>query len=94
MAESRDAAIALEPFPLPKPVDDLKFSETGDIETMTARAGDLMTTERYTVPFKIVYAPRQSPFGAGRPLRVIDVEELEEKRRQAFGRAYRRLSNA
>ncbi len=77
-------------IPFPGPVDAISYEQYGEIETMILRAGDKMIRQPYTFTdcFVTVYAPRHSPFGAGRPLRSLDSARLEEKRRQNFKAAY------
>jgi hypothetical protein len=79
----------LAPIPLPDLVDEVQYSRTDDIETMTLRAGRLFSRWPYTITdcYSVGYVKR-SLFSAPVPVRYLDDKKLEPKRKEMFGHAY------
>lgn len=90
---SRDPAAAylLAPIPAPDPVDEVRYERDNDIETMTLRAGRWFVKWPYTITD--CYSVRWKKVSLFRsvPIRFLDPEKLERKRRDMFGPAYEEL---
>lgn len=82
----------LAPIPPPAPVDEVRYDRDMDIETMTLRARRWFVRWPYTITdcYSVGYIKR-SLFQAATPVRYLDPEKLEAKRREMFGYAYEEL---
>ena len=81
----------LAPIPLPEPVDEIRYEQVDETETMILRAGRWFVKWPYTTTDCYVVKYIRLSLFRSKPVRVLDPHLLEEKRREMFGYAYEEL---